>query len=148
MTRTTVLAVLLLAGATSIAWSQNAQQGVASATLDPANFTGKATAAPMSDLRVTRIQFEAGARTNWHSHSGGQVIVIEQGEMVVQERGTKGDTPGRRFKAQESYSVGANVTHWHGALPDAPLRQIALSYGTTNWMQKVADDQYKAALKK
>ena len=29
---------------------------------------------PTSDIRPTRYTFEAGARTNWHSHEGGQVI--------------------------------------------------------------------------
>ena len=148
MKRTLVLAGLVLTGMASIAWSQGAQPGVASAALDPANFTGKVTSTPMSDLRVTRIQFDPGARTNWHSHAGGQVIVIEQGRMVVQERGAAGDAPGRQFNARETYTVGANVTHWHGALPNAPLTQIALSYGMTNWMQKVTDEQYAAVVKK
>jgi len=144
--RTLVLAGLVLTGAASIAWSQ--APGVASAALDPANFTGKVTTSPMPDVRLTRINFEPRARTNWHSHGGGQVIVIENGGMVVQERGGSGETPGKTFKARETYTVGPNVTHWHGALADAPLTQIALSYGMTNWLQKVSDEQYAAAVKK
>src|SRR5262245_6847573 len=104
MKRTFVLAGLVLVGMASIASSQGAQSGTASATLDPANFTGKVTTSPTPDVRVTRIMFEAGARTNWHSHAGGQVIVIEQGAMVVQERGTSSNT-GRQFKARETYTV-------------------------------------------
>jgi quercetin dioxygenase-like cupin family protein len=148
MNRTLVLAGLLVTGLASIAWSQAAQQGAAATPLDPANFTGKVTTSPSSDVRVNRITFEPSARTNWHSHAGGQVILIERGTMVVQERGTSSATPGRAFKARESYVVEPNVVHWHGARPEAPLTQVAFSFGMTNWLEKVTDEQYGAVAKK
>jgi quercetin dioxygenase-like cupin family protein len=147
MNRTVVLAGLLTVGLASIAWSQAAQPGASPAPLDPANFTGKVTTSPSSDVRVNRITFEPGARTNWHSHAGGQVILIERGTMVVQERGTSAPA-GRAFKARETYTVEPNVVHWHGARPEATLTQVAFSFGTTNWMEKVTDEQYAALTKK
>jgi hypothetical protein len=68
--------------------------------------------------------------------------------MVVQERGTPTATSGRAFKARETYTVEPNVVHWHGARPEASLTQVAFSFGMTNWMEKVTDDQYTAVAKK
>ena len=144
MNRTHVFAALLLTGITSIAWSGVPPQNPAPPP-DPANFTGKVTFSQPTDVRVNRITFESAARTNWHSHTGGQVIVVEKGSMVVQEQG---GTRGREFKASETYSVGPNVTHWHGALPSAPLQQVAVSFGPTNWFQNVTDEQYAGVTRK
>jgi hypothetical protein len=34
------------------------------------------------------------------------------------------------------------VLHWHGALPNAGLTQVSLSFGTTNWKERVSDEDY------
>ena len=140
MNRLLVLAILLAAGGTTIAIGQATQQGTTPTALDPANFTGKVTTSPSTDVRVNRILFEPGARTNWHSHSGGQVILVEEGVLRAQERGGSG----KEFKARETYSAGADVVHWHGAVPGTPLKQVAFSFGMTNWFEKVTDEQYAA----
>ena len=148
MNRTLVLVALLLSGVASIAWSQGTSPGAVPYVPDPANFTGKVTTGPSSDVRVTRLTFEPRARTNWHSHAGGQVILVEKGAMVVQERGAISDTPGREVRARDTYRVEPNVVHWHGAQPGAPLTQVAFSFGTTNWLQRVTDEPYAAVAKK
>ena len=137
MTRRLVLSAVLVVGTTTLAWSQTQQNAPAPAAPDPANFTGTVTPHPTTDIRLLRYSFEAGARTNWHSHAGGQVIVVEQGRMRTQERGKNG----REFRPRETYVTEPGVVHWHGALPGEPLTQVALSYGTTMWMEKVTDDQ-------
>ena len=43
--------------------------------------------------------------------------------------------------------VQANVKHWHGALPTEGLTQVSLSFGVTNWMEKVTDAQYSGKAK-
>ena len=139
--RTLVLSALLATGLASMAYSQ---QAAAPAAPNPANFTGKVTPHPTTDIRMLRYSFEPGARTNWHSHEGGQVIVVEQGRMRVQERGGAGREVGPR----QTYVVAPNIVHWHGALPGEPLTQVALSYGVTNWMSKVSDAEYAAAARK
>jgi quercetin dioxygenase-like cupin family protein len=143
-TRIVVLAALIGVGASTIVWSQAAQSNPAPAQPDPANFTGRVSANPTADIRPTRYTFDAAARTNWHSHAGGQVIIVEQGRLRVQERGK----PGREFNPRDTYSVAAGVVHWHGARPEAPLTQVAISFGTTTWLEKVSDDQYAAATPK
>ena len=51
------------------------------------NFTGDIEVVDSSEMRSSRIRFEAGARTNWHVHSERQLLLIEQGQGRVQELG-------------------------------------------------------------
>ena len=139
--RVIVLTALVAVGASTIVVSQPAQPALAAP--DPANFTGRVTANSTSDIRPTRYTFEPGARTNWHSHQGGQVILVEQGRLRVQERGKSA----REFGPRDTYSVGGGIVHWHGARPESPLTQVAISFGMTTWLEKVSDDQYRAAPK-
>jgi quercetin dioxygenase-like cupin family protein len=140
MTRRFVLSTVLLAGLGSAVWSQAAQQNAATGAPDPANFTGKVTDHSTSDIRMRRYSFEPGARTYWHSHADGQVVVIEKGRARVQERGG----PIREFAPRQTFSAAPGVAHWHGALPGEGLTQVSLSFGTTTWMEAVTDSQYSA----
>ena len=86
MKRFLALSSLVVLGVASIAASQAAQVP-APPTIDPKNFIGTVTQHPTTDIRMLRYSFVPGARTNWHSHEGGQVIFIEQGRMRAFERG-------------------------------------------------------------
>ena len=90
------------------------------------------------DIRTLLYEFAPGARTNWHSHAGGQVMFVEQGRMRTQEKG-------QAIKELPSGTVMhtyAGVVHWHGAVPGERMRQVSLSFGVTNWMAKVTDEEY------
>ena len=110
------------------------------APINPANFTGLVTPHATTDIRTLRYEFARGARTNWHSHAGGQVVFIERGRMRTQERGK----PVQEFGPGGLVRTEADVVHWHGARPDETLTQVALSFGVTNWMQPVSDAEYSA----
>jgi quercetin dioxygenase-like cupin family protein len=142
MKRLVLLSSLVLIGFSSAVWSQANQQPApapaAAPQPNPENFVGKVTGHPTSDIRTLRYSFEPGARTNWHSHEGGQVILIEKGHARVQEAGGAM----REMGPRESVVTAAGVKHWHGAMPNEPLTQVSLSFGATNWMEKVSDDQY------
>ena len=136
--RRLVLSAVLVVGTATLAWSQTQQSAPAPAAPDPANFTGKVTPHPTTDIRMLRYSFEPGARTNWHSHEGGQVILIEKGRARAQERAARA---GVRVPVR-SFVTAPGVKHWHGAMPGEPLTQVSLSFGATNWMEKVTDAQY------
>lgn len=144
MMRVLVLSTLVVVGLSSAVWSQATQPAAPPPAPNPANFTGKVTPHPTTDIRTLRYSFEPGARTNWHSHEGGQVIHIEQGNMLAQEAGG----PVREYVPRQTMTTAPGVKHWHGALPNQPLTQVALSFGTTNWMEKVTDAQYSAGPRK
>jgi quercetin dioxygenase-like cupin family protein len=138
MKRLLVASVILVLGAVSVAWSQ---APAPPAQPDPANFSGKVAGHPTTDIRMLRYSFEPGARTNWHSHAGGQSVFIEKGHARVQERGG----PVREFGPRTTFTAEPGVAHWHGALPSEGLTQVSLSFGATNWMETVTDEQYAAA---
>ena len=112
----------------------------ATSFIGPATTKLLASADDGASVHVYRVEFESGARTNWHSHEGGQVILIEKGHARVQEAGGAM----REIGPRESMVTAAGVKHWHGATPDEGLTQVSLSFGATNWMEKVSDAQYSA----
>jgi quercetin dioxygenase-like cupin family protein len=142
MMRALTLSMLVLVGLSSVVWSQSAQQEPPPQP-NPENFVGKVTGHPTTDIRMLRYSFEPGARTNWHSHEGGQVILIEKGHARVQEAGGAI----REMGPRESFVTAAGVKHWHGAVPTEGLTQVSLSFGATNWMEKVSDAQYTGKAK-
>jgi quercetin dioxygenase-like cupin family protein len=88
---------------------------------------------------MNRYHFEPGARTKWHSHEAGQVIYVEEGRLRVQERGKAA----RDVEQGSTFHVTPGVEHWHGAVPNEKgITQISLSFGMTNWMEAVSDQQY------
>ncbi|HLG57917.1 MAG TPA: cupin domain-containing protein [Vicinamibacterales bacterium] len=138
MRRTLVLSAVLVLGVMG-AWMQGAQQAaVAPPALNPANFLGTVTPKSTADIRMNRYHFDPGARSNWHSHEAGQVIYVEEGRLRVQDRGG----PTRELEQGSTFRVAPGVAHWHGALPGAGITQISLSFGATNWMEKVSDHDY------
>src|SRR2546422_3707688 len=118
-------------------WTGQAQQPAGSGT--PARFTGTSTSMESKDLTIARRRFDAGARTYWHSHEKGQLLMVEQGRMRTQKRGSR----------MQELGVGGtdytapNIVHWHGAGPDQALVQINAGFGgTAKWFEEVTADDY------
>jgi len=125
MSRVAVLLWLVFAG---IVAAQQAPQ-----------FTGKSEVMDGKNLTAARRHFDAGARTYWHSHSNGQLLMVEEGRMRTQKKGG----PVRDLGVGESDYAGPNVAHWHGATPDQPLVQINVGFGgEKKWMEQVTDAEY------
>jgi quercetin dioxygenase-like cupin family protein len=106
---------------------------------DDPHFTGKSVVMDGKDLSAARRSFEAGARSAWHSHDRGQLLLVEEGRMRTQKRGG----PIKELGKGESDYSGPNVEHWHGASPTQALVQINVGFGgATNWLNKVTDAEY------
>lgn len=113
------------------------------------NFTGDvlvemlSEAAEPSDASVGSVTFAPGARTAWHSHPRGQVLIITAGTGRVQQWGE----PGRDVRVGDAVRILAGVKHWHGASPQTPMTHIAVTEdhdGTrVQWMEPVSDEQYR-----
>ncbi len=65
-------------------------------------------------MRTLRLKFPAGSRSNWHSHSNGQLLMIEEGQGRTQER----NGPLLEMSPGAPWFTKAGVEHWHGAAPD------------------------------
>jgi quercetin dioxygenase-like cupin family protein len=118
-------------------WTGRAQQPSAAAT--PPRFTGTSTAMDGKELTIARRRFEPGARTYWHSHDHGQLLLVEQGKMRVQKRGT----PVQELGVGGTDYTAPNIVHWHGAAPGQALVQINAGFGgAAKWLEEVTADEY------
>ena len=106
------------------------------------NFMGGSPSVEDSeDVRTLRLLFPAGVRSNWHSHSWGQLLMVEEGEGRTQVRGG----PVIEVMPGEAWFTAAGIEHWHGAAPDMDALQMTIYEGTVDWLEGVPDEQYLAA---
>jgi quercetin dioxygenase-like cupin family protein len=138
------MAVMMVGGAAQQQGGQAPAGGRGGGNNFANNFTGKITVGETSAMRMSRIRFEAGARTNWHLHSTGQLLLIEEGKGRVYEVGGQivDLAAGKPFYTQP------NVLHWHGAAPDSPATQFSVYSGSLEWKEAVTDDEYSGKKKR
>lgn len=91
---------------------------------------------------VGLVQFMPGARTAWHSHPAGQLLIITDGQGWVQQEGQ----PARTIKAGDVVWIAPGIKHWHGATQDKRMSHYAVAYQkdgvSTDWKEAVSDAQY------
>jgi quercetin dioxygenase-like cupin family protein len=75
-----------------------------------------------SRTRVDRVQFAPGARTRWHRHPLGQVLVVTDGTGYVQRRGG----PAQLIRPGDTVRVAAGEWHWHGATDTTSMTHLAI----------------------
>jgi quercetin dioxygenase-like cupin family protein len=95
------------------------------------------------DPSIAVATYDAGAKLNWHTHPGGQVLLITEGTGYYQERGK----PVRIIHKGDVIKCLPGVEHWHGAAHDSGFAYIAVTptqKGKTNWLEPVSDDDYKS----
>jgi quercetin dioxygenase-like cupin family protein len=113
-------------------------------------FTGTAwikNLVPADDIFNTligNVVFEPGARNNWHTHAGGQILIVTDGTGYYQEKGK----PKQVLREGDTVKILPGVVHWHGASPDSAFTHIAVNTniqkGIVEWLQKVTDEEYNA----
>ncbi|KAF2328071.1 (R)-mandelonitrile lyase [Flavobacterium ginsenosidimutans] len=113
-------------------------------------FTGSAFLKPLvardknNEFSAGSVTFEPGARTNWHTHPKGQVLLVTEGSGIYQEEGK----PAQLIKKGDVVNIPENVKHWHGASADTKMVHIAITNfkGDTQvtWLEPVSDEQYSA----
>lgn len=118
---------------------------IAGAAAQQSNFVGGTPAQlDAKAIRTLRLKFPAGSRSNWHSHSHGQLLMIEEGRGRTQERGG----PLLEMGPGQPWHTKAGIEHWHGAAPDTDVVQLTIYEGEVKWLEPVTDAVYKAAPKK
>jgi quercetin dioxygenase-like cupin family protein len=108
-----------------------------------ANFVGTIAVQPTEGTNMSRIRFEAGARTNWHLHTAPQILLIEEGRGRWQEQGD----PVKELPMGQPVLTKANVPHWHGAAPDQHALQFSVYAGKLDWQKPVTDAEYMGKAK-
>jgi quercetin dioxygenase-like cupin family protein len=111
------------------------------------NFTGTAylqmliAADSLNPTAVGNVTFEPGARSKWHSHPAGQILLAVDGVGYYQEKGQ----PKKILRKGDAVKCPPNVPHWHGASADTAFVQIAITgreKGETVWLEAVTDSVY------
>jgi quercetin dioxygenase-like cupin family protein len=109
-----------------------------------ATFTGTVHMDPVlnaPDVMINAVVFTPGARTHWHRHPGGQLLVVTAGRGIVATR--DGDI--EVVTSGDVIWAAPGEEHWHGACDDSLLTHMAVSHGTTEWGGEVGESDYTAA---
>lgn len=111
-------------------------------------FTGDAYLTPLlakdknNEFAMGNVTFEPGARTNWHTHPKGQVLIVTEGAGFYQEKGKAA----QRIKRGDVVNIPEQVEHWHGASTTQKLVHIAITnyQGDSNvvWLNPVSEEEY------
>ena len=111
-------------------------------------FVGKAFLSPLvakdknNDFSAGSVTFEPGARTNWHTHPRGQVLLVLEGNGYYQEK----DKPAQQIAKGDVVNIPENLEHWHGASANTSMVHIAITNFVEDiqvtWLNPVTDEEY------
>lgn len=111
-------------------------------------FTGAVRVDPMFQagapvrMRGASVTFEPGARSAWHTHPMGQILIVTAGVGWVQQWGG----PKQEIRPGDVVRIASGVKHWHGATATNAMTHIALQEHqdgkVVDWLEKVDDAQY------
>src|SRR5713226_8310268 len=115
----------------------------------PERFTGSVRVQSLFDAKEPtrssggQVTFQPGARSAWHTHPLGQVLIVTDGVGWVQQWGG----PVQVMHKGDVVWIPPGVKHWHGATPATAVTHIAFQEEQDNvavkWMERVTDEQYK-----
>ncbi|RSK38407.1 cupin domain-containing protein [Hymenobacter perfusus] len=113
-----------------------------------ANFTGQAWVQGLVDKEdkyscgAGSVQFAPGARSHWHRHPAGQILLIVEGTAYYQEKGQAR----RVLYKGDVIKAPAGVEHWHGAAPTTTMTHVAINPDITAvpvvWGRAVTQAEY------
>jgi len=93
---------------------------------------------------IANVTFEAGARNNWHTHPGGQILIVTDGIGYYQEKGK----PIQLIQRGDVIKIPTDVKHWHGASAESALTHIAITAvtpkGTIDWQDRVTEEEFSS----
>ncbi len=148
---TIMTAILMLTGGISAMAADTFEQPFAMGDVNPYGkfFTGTThlnmlvTKDDTFNSSIGNVTFDAGARTNWHKHSGGQILLVTAGEGRYQEKGKEIQI----LKKGDVVKIPPNAQHWHGAAPNSMFAHISIEpnipNNETTWLDPVTDKEYK-----
>ncbi|GIV99987.1 cupin domain-containing protein [Roseiflexus sp.] len=94
-------------------------------------------------VRCVSVTFEPGARTAWHTHPLGQILIVTSGCGRAQRWGG----PVEEIRAGDVVWFEPGEKHWHGASPTTAVTHIAIQEALdgqfVEWMEHVSDEQYQ-----
>ncbi|KRL55056.1 cupin domain-containing protein [Furfurilactobacillus rossiae] len=96
------------------------------------------------NVNVGNVTFEPGCRNDWHIHHNGyQILLVTGGEGWYQEDGK----PAQLLHPGDVVTIHDGVKHWHGATKDSWFSHVAITTGTSEWLEPISDAAYDALSK-
>jgi len=155
-----ILVLLLLSAATGILSCNNGKEQNRGATeksssiifpkgerITNNNFTGTVylqsliESDSLNPNSVGNVTFEPGARSKWHLHPAGQILLVTDGVGYYQEKGQSK----KILRKGDVIKCPPNIPHWHGASSDTAFVQVAIigrEKGETVRLEAVTNDEY------
>jgi quercetin dioxygenase-like cupin family protein len=99
----------------------------------------------LNSISVGNVTFEPGARSKWHTHPAGQILLVTDGVGYYQEKGQLK----KILRKGDAIKCPPDVPHWHGASADTAFVQLAITgreKGETVWLEAVTDEEYHSGL--
>ncbi|KLT67085.1 cupin domain-containing protein [Pedobacter sp. BMA] len=149
MNRKSIFTALLAMGAMDSMAQMQSDGGIfPKGRLTQANFTGTVYVQPLLprdsvfNLVAGSVTFEPAARSYWHTHNAGQILMVLSGTGYTQLKGE----PIQVIHKGEVITCPPNVEHWHGASPGSGMTHLSLNpnadRGVVNWLRPVTDQEY------
>ncbi|ARE41214.1 4-carboxymuconolactone decarboxylase [Rhodovulum sp. P5] len=149
MTRTLASLALILAAPAALAQSMDVTKAedLAGRIGGAETFTGTVYVAPvfgpdMASVNAGEVTFLPGARSAWHTHPGGQKLIVTAGTGWVQERGQ----PRQVMQTGDVVWCPPGVEHWHGATDTTAVTHYAIQEvvdgSAVTWGALVTDAEY------
>lgn len=97
---------------------------------------------PTLHCQIANVVFEPGARNNWHTHPGGQILIVTDGVGYYQEKAK----PIQFLRKGDVINIAPGIEHWHGASHDSGFTHLAINPNTQKgivvWLERVTDEEY------
>ena len=98
---------------------------------------------PPARTAANAVTFEPGARTAWHTHPLGQMLIVTAGCGRAQREGG----PIEEIRPGDVVIFAPGEKHWHGAAPTTAMTHIAVQESldgkAVDWLEKVSEQQYQ-----
>ncbi|CAN7610969.1 cupin domain-containing protein [Pseudorhodoferax sp. LjRoot39] len=108
-------------------------------------FTGRVRMDPLFNasaparVKAASVTFEPGARTNWHKHPLGQMLIVTAGCGWVQREGG----PVEEIRPGDTVWIEPHEKHWHGATETTSMTHISVSEvlegQPVEWLERVTE---------
>jgi quercetin dioxygenase-like cupin family protein len=112
------------------------------------HFTGSVRIDPLfqaedpSHMSASYVTFEPHARSAWHTHPLGQILIVTAGTGWIQQEGGEK----QEIKPGDVIWIPPGVKHWHGATATNGMTHIAIQAAVdgknVDWMEKVSEEEY------
>ena len=89
------------------------------------------------------VTFQPGARSAWHTHPLGQILIVTDGVGWIQQW----VGPVQVIRKGDVVWIPPGIKHWHGATPTTAMTHIAVQESlngvAVNWLEQVTNEQYQ-----